>query len=117
MVSVLRTSNADSFVAMNAAGVDTPQVAGAVIGSEAVLFLKDDLRNTTGAVSLVVDVPSSVGRVWLAGLKPEVSYSVLPVVNGGSISLTINEGSGIATDEGGLLSFELDGGAATATYE
>jgi hypothetical protein len=119
MVSVLRASNADGFVAMNPAGIDTPQLAGAVIGGEAVLFLKDDLRYTPGAGNLAVNLPATVGRIWLAGLKPEVSYSIQAVSNSGSVSLTISEdsGSGIVTDDGGLLSFELDGSTATATYE
>jgi hypothetical protein len=116
MVSVLRASNADGFTAMNAAGIETAQVAGTVIGSEAVLFSKHDLRLAADTTELVIDVPVGVTRVWLAGLRRSSGYNVQLTVNAGLTRLTISPGSGISTDEGGLLSFDIKDDAASATY-
>ena len=114
-VSVLRASNANGFSAMNPVAVENESVAGTVIGREAVLFSKTDLR-LAAANNLVVDVPASVERVWLAGLRSSTGYNVQLSNNGGSTRLTISQGSGIASDEGGLLSFQLADGSASPTY-
>jgi hypothetical protein len=79
---------------------------GAVVRSAAVLFPVNVLSNNFTSVSYVA--PVGVTNHYVAGLKPNASYSAA-VINGAQVQVTVTPGPGITADNAGLLSFDNSG--------
>jgi hypothetical protein len=116
LVTVMRTSDISGFAPVSTSAIETIEVAGTVIDAEAVVFARTSLLYAPGTTPVSFNVPATVQRVWFAGLKANASYSVQVSNQGGSNLLTISQGSGVSTDDGGLLAFTLAGSQVSSTY-
>jgi hypothetical protein len=75
----------------------------------AVLFPVNALSNNF--TSLGYTAPSGITNHYVAGLRPNISYTVTVQTNSGPIQVTVTAGPGVTADNVGLLSFDNSGKA------
>jgi hypothetical protein len=86
---------------------------GVSVRGTAVLFPVNVLSNNFTSVGYTV--PSGITNHYIAGLLPNVSYTVSAQTNSGQLQITVASGFGLTADNAGLLSFDNAGRALNAS--
>jgi hypothetical protein len=92
----LQSSTGNAFEGVSVCGV-------------AVLFPVNALSNNF--TSLGYTAPSGITNHYVAGLRPNISYTVTVQTNSGPIQVTVAPGLGVTADNAGLLTFDNSGKA------
>ena len=82
---------------------------GVSVRGAAVLFPVIVLSNDF--TSLGYNAPAGVTNHYVAGLRPNASYTATVQTNGGQIQVTVTPGPGLTADNAGLLGFDSGGRA------
>jgi hypothetical protein len=92
-------ASADPVTLVDGSTSETP-CQGVVIKNVAVLFPADVTKPFTTAT---FTMPASVTKLYVTGLTPGGSYSVVTMPSGGNVTVTVQSGSGSTADAGGVL--------------